>query len=280
MSGIQSSVIDLNHFDFSSFVFQVERMYHCLVSAVGPAGGQSAEPTLGGKLLYAGELDGEGRALISAASIAGAASLAVARDRAAQRQAIRDGVADFLVTSLDEALRILKNEIRKRATVAVCVGLVHEASASEFAGEMLERGVLPDLMARAAAEGPEGARFVEQGARLVECGHVPDSDDALLAWRVSSAPALWLPRLDELAAVCLQPKDGASRRWLRLSPRYLGRAAQNLRLLRCSERQAARCLENVRTRVESGEIGVEVEMRLDYSGEVNSYCFSPSMRRF
>ena len=65
----------------------------------------------------------QGRALVVAANIAGAATLAATADRAAQKQALRDGVADFLVTSLDEALRILKNQLRKRETVAVCVAL-------------------------------------------------------------------------------------------------------------------------------------------------------------
>jgi urocanate hydratase len=99
------------------------------------------ETGLGGKLFYAGELDGEGRALVVAANIAGAASLVATADRAAQKQAIRDGVADCLVNSLDEALRILKNQLRKRETVAVCLGLAPEA----VEREMLERGVLPDL---------------------------------------------------------------------------------------------------------------------------------------
>ncbi len=46
------------------------------------------------------------------------------------------------MTSLDEALRILKNEIRKRETVAVCVAAAPET----VEREMLERGVLPDLL--------------------------------------------------------------------------------------------------------------------------------------
>ena len=74
--------------------------------------------------------------------LSGCATLAATADLAAQKQAIRDGTVDFVVTSLDEALRILKNEIRKKATVAVCVGwrlLTVER-------EMLERGVLPDLV--------------------------------------------------------------------------------------------------------------------------------------
>ena len=100
------------------------------------------ETALGGTLFYAGEPDGEGRALLVAASIAGAASLAATGDRAAQKQALRDGVADFLVNSLDESLRILKNQLRKRETVAVCVAL----APVEVEREIEQRGVVPDLL--------------------------------------------------------------------------------------------------------------------------------------
>src|ERR1035437_3667290 len=106
------------------FALQVERCYAGLILAAGH--GPDAEPSLGGKLLYTGPLDAQASALLVAANIAGAASLTVSAEAAAGKQAIRDGVVDFLVTSLDEALRILKNEIRKRETVAVCVALAPE----------------------------------------------------------------------------------------------------------------------------------------------------------
>ena len=103
----------------SEFVVRVERAYLALLATDLADAGIG----LGGSLLYAGELDRDSRALIVAANIAGAASLAATADRTAQKQALRDGVADFPVNSLDEALRILKNQLRKREPVAVCVGL-------------------------------------------------------------------------------------------------------------------------------------------------------------
>ncbi len=159
------------------------------------------EPSLGGKLLYAGELDAEARALLVAANIAGAASLAASADRAAQKQAIRDGVVDFLVTSLDEALRILKNEIRKRETVAVCVAVAPEA----IEREMRERGVLPDLLRRDAIHAAPRVRSFWQGAR--RSNSILTEQPALVAWRVASAPALWLPKLDAIALDCLDADD-------------------------------------------------------------------------
>src|SRR5579863_3841643 len=126
-----------------------------------PAGGAS-DPDLGGRLLYAAELDEDARALIVASNIAGAASLSATADPLQQKQAVRDGIVDFVVNSLDEALRILKNEIRKRTPVAVCVAQAGET----VKWEMVERGVLPDLV-RPVVESAEHSPFVSQGARQV-----------------------------------------------------------------------------------------------------------------
>jgi hypothetical protein len=74
----------------------------------------------------------------------------------------------------------------------------------------------------------------------------PD-EQAWILWSVSSAPARWLPRLDPLALECLSPQDTISRRWLRLSPRYLGRSAQGLRLLRTSRAFSDKFTERAKT---------------------------------
>jgi len=225
------------------FALHVEQRFAALMqtAAASAAAGPTLAQSLGGKLVYMGELDAEGRAWMVAANIAGGASLAVCADPAAQKQAIRDGVADFLVTDLDEALRILKNEIRKHETVAVCIGNAHQA----IEREMAERGVVPDLLPRfGLAEEPE--------------------PEALVSWSVGSAPAQWLPRLDALAIDSVEG-DAAAQRWLRLAPRYLGRGARNVRVLRCASAAAERFIARAREAVESGEIGVDVEIKLNGS---------------
>jgi urocanate hydratase len=234
------------------FALQVERLYAALLHTAPPS--RSSEPGLGGKLLYAGELDEAGLALVAAGNIAGAASLASTADPAAQKPPIRTGVVDFLVTSLDEALRILKNEIRKREPVAVCVAAAPES----VEREMLERGVLPDLLAPSTL--PGCTAFLSQGACPVESSEVEESY-VLLAWSVAAAPALWLPKLDALAHDCLQPEDWPAHRWLRLAPRYLGRQAQGVRVLHCDEPAAAEFLKRVRVALVQGEISVPVEIR-------------------
>jgi hypothetical protein len=255
------------------WALQVERFFAALMQAAAAGPNSNAQPELGGKLLYAGKLDGEGRALTVAANIAGAASLGATADQDAGKQVVRDGVVDFLVTSLDEALRILKNEIRKRETVAVCVAVAPQA----VEREMLERGVLPDLLRPGAAATPQCAAFLSLGAQQIQLPS-PKKNPALLAWRVAAAPAEWLPKLDGLALGCLPQADGAARRWLRFAPRYLGRKSQGVRLLRCDEETAQRFLEQVRERVERTEIGVPVEIRLSSRGESILHSFTPPTR--
>jgi urocanate hydratase len=79
--------------------------------------------------------------LPAAVSIAGGTSLILDPDPAAVKSVFRQGGVDFVVNTLDEALRILKNEIRKHRPVSVALP---DAVQSAIA-EMRERGVLPDL---------------------------------------------------------------------------------------------------------------------------------------
>ncbi len=268
------------------FTLQVERFYAGLILVAAPNTAPGREPGLGGKLLYAGELDAKARALLVAANIAGAASLAVSADDGARKQAVRDGVVDFLVSSLDEALRILKNEIRKRSTVAVCVAAPPQAPEVDFARQMLQRGVLPDLLPPHSAPPPEFAAFLSLGARPVVAIH-PDVNQVHLAWSVADAPAQWLPKLDALALNCLSqdflnsdpsPAAAAAIRWLRLAPRYLGRMAQGARLLRCDEKTAARFRKQVQEQVERAEIGVTVNLTLSLKEQPKRYSFAPPTR--
>ncbi len=261
--------LDFNRSAAIDFVGKVEGAYAGLIRTAdaGPAAGQ--EPTLGGKLFYAGELDETGRALVVAGNVAGAATLAATSDLIAQKQAVRDGVVDFLVTSLDEALRILKNEIRKRETVAVCVGAAPDA----LEREMLERGVLPDIVRPDAASAMERTGPHREGMQhaATDSLQIP----VLVVWSVASAPAHWLPKLDAIALDCLEPDAWPATRWLRLAPRYLGRLAHGVRSLHADRQFAARFIERVRERVQRAEIGVLVEIRLTCEGECEEHRFSP-----
>jgi hypothetical protein len=238
--------------DAFEFVAHVVQAYEKLIASPHA----DPESGLGGRLLYAGELDAASRVLVVAANIAGAATLVATADRAAQKQAIRDGVVDFLVTSLDEALRILKNQLRKRETVSICVAIEPVA----IGNEMNERGVLPDLLRFEVADGRR------TGANL----------PVLLMWSVASAPAQWLPQLDAIALECFGADAWAARRWLRLAPRYLGRIARTTHAVTCSPKIASSIIERVQKKVESGEISVSVEIRCrDARGHEEKHNFEP-----
>jgi hypothetical protein len=217
---------------------------------------------LGGRLFYAGQLDEPGCAWVAAANIAGAATLAATADRTAQKQALRDGVADFLVASLDEALRILKNQLRKREAVAVCVSL-----APEFVErESQERGVAPDLTrADLEAEGGAAQAALE-----------------FLTWTVASAPARWLPRIDAIAIECLEAKpdgsDWAARRWLQKAPRFVPRPAAHQRWFACDRSFAGRFIARVREAVERGQIPVAVEIHSRFAGACETAGFAPRLQ--
>jgi hypothetical protein len=226
------------------------------------------EPGLGGKLLWVGELDDSGRALVVAGNIAGAATLTATADVNAQKQSVRDGIVDFLVMSLDEGLRILKNEIRKRQTVAVCVGAAFEV----VEREMVERGVQPDLFREGVIVAVERHRMSRESAGDPELD--PMGMEALVIWRVDAAPAPALPKLDAIALDCLEARAEFARRWIRLAPRYVGRLAHGVHLLISDREFAASFVERVREQERRGEIGFQGQIRVTYAGGSEENNFS------
>jgi hypothetical protein len=261
-----------------SFAATVDWLHAGMIRTAESSLAHDREQGLGGKFFYAGDLDGVGNAMVVAANIAGAATLTCSAEIATQKQAIRDGVIDFLVTSLDEALRILKNEIRKRGTVAVCVAQPPD----ETECEMASRGVQPDLLPPGSLDAPRFEAFLDAGAQQIEPIAVKRGQ-TLLLWSVADSPAHWLPKLDAIAQECLSlsstPETDSVRRWLRLSPRYLGRMASGKRLLRCETETARGFIERMREQVESGAVAVPVEIQVSGHGDSKLHCFCPPQFR-
>lgn len=202
---------------------------YCLYA--GLARGMDAETGLGGELLYVGEPDQAGCCLLRAANIAGAASLAASADAAALRTAMRLGAIDFVVTSLDEALRILKNQIRTKQPVAVGVSLPAEVAVRE----MEERGVQPDLLAPNLSDA-QSAKFRSGGARRIESQPLASGQ----SFSFVSIPSDWRQAASVFDALLLEQlpaEDHLNRRWLRFAPRYLPAASRRMRLLVSSGEQ-------------------------------------------
>jgi hypothetical protein len=218
--------LDLAPTALNDSMVQVYLNYAALMR-FAPAIGQDH---LGGKLLYAGELDARGTTLAIAGNIAGAATLAATGDQAASRQAMRDGAVDFVVTTLDEALRILKNQVRKHEPVSVCVGAPPEG----VEREMLERGVEPDLLPAGECARPSSLDgFAALGARKIEIEPLA-AGQSLFTVEIPAALTRVSARIEEILAESIAEGDFVNRRWLRLSPRYLGPNARRVRSVACS----------------------------------------------
>jgi urocanate hydratase len=97
---------------------------------------------LAGKLVVSGGMGGMGGAQPLAATLNGAAFLGIDVDPERIKRRVKSGYCDVMVTSLDEALRILKNAVRKKE--ATSVGLV--GNCADLIPELAKRGVLPDLL--------------------------------------------------------------------------------------------------------------------------------------
>src|SRR5213079_367560 len=119
---------------------------------------------LAGKLVVSGGMGGMGGAQPLAATMAGACFLGIDVDAERIKKRLKTGYCDFMVNHLDEALRILKNAVRKKE--AVSVGLV--GNCADVIPELAERGVLPDILTdQTSAHDPLNG-YVPSGISLAE----------------------------------------------------------------------------------------------------------------
>jgi urocanate hydratase len=117
---------------------------------------------LAGKLVVSGGMGGMGGAQPLAATMNGAAFLGIDVDPERIKRRVKSGYCDVMVTELDEALRILKNAVRKRE--AASVGLV--GNCADLIPELARRGVVPDLLTdQTSAHDPVGG-YVPNGMTL------------------------------------------------------------------------------------------------------------------
>jgi len=133
---------------------------------------------LTGKLVANCGMGPAGGALSLAAIMNGAAFLGVDADAEQIKRRVKTGYCDVMVSELDEALRILKNAVRKREPASV--GLV--ADPVRLLSEMANRGVVPDLLVR--TEFPAGESGAQAAQTLESLGTVVIAD-ADAAYRAS-----------------------------------------------------------------------------------------------
>src|SRR6516164_5969704 len=118
--------------------------------------------SLSGKLVVTGGMGGMGGAQPLAATMNGGAFLGIDVDAERIKRRVKTGYCDVMVNSLDEALRILKNAVRKRE--ATSVGLV--GNCADLVPELAKRGVVPDVLTdQTSAHDPIGG-YVPNGMTL------------------------------------------------------------------------------------------------------------------
>lgn len=214
--------------------------------------------TLAGQLLLRLGFDADGVAAAIAASVAGAETLCVDANAEALRQGLRAGLCDFVVANLDEALRILKNEIRRGLPVSVCLS----ADPEECAATMAERGVQPDLLSLDGTATSGAQRMLECGALRLADNPQPEAGTSLLRWTVATDAARTMPRIAAIAVESLDSADKttpARRRWLEVSPRYLGRAFGWQQCVRMTQGEAKSFVERVRAEAPAATVEHEGE---------------------
>jgi len=118
--------------------------------------------TLAGKLVVTGGMGGMGGAQPLAATMNGAAFLGIDVDPERIKRRVKAGYCDLMVNHLDEALRILKNAVRKAEPTSV--GLV--GNCADLIPELARRGVVPDLLTdQTSAHDPIGG-YLPNGMTL------------------------------------------------------------------------------------------------------------------
>jgi len=127
---------------------------------------------LAGKLIASGGMGGMGGAQPLAATLNGAAFLGIDVDPERIKRRVKTGYCDVMVNDLDEALRILKNAIRKRE--ATSVGLV--GNCADVIPELARRGVVPDLLTDQTSAHDPLYGYVPRGVNVEEAMELRKSD--------------------------------------------------------------------------------------------------------
>jgi urocanate hydratase len=131
-----------------------------------------------GQLVFAYGEGTSATGLPAAVSIAGGTSPVLDPDVTAVKSVFRQGGVDFVVNTLDEALRVLKNEIRRHRPLSV----VLEGAVQPALAEMLERGVLPDLQVVIGDPDEEGAQLGGERLQLASENGVVVPSERLERW--------------------------------------------------------------------------------------------------
>jgi urocanate hydratase len=173
----------------------------------------------------------------TAVSIANGATLWLTEDAAEAKAAMRRGEVDFVVNTLDEALRTLKNQIRQGRPLSVALTGDVTAALAEIA----ERGVLPVIMLSSAVvmnsvRSRASIGLLEESGMRFRYGPYPGNEEDDKGWQRSMMilhrrryyayhiHTQSLPELREIDAqliAMLSEEELVRRRWLQRVSRYM-----------------------------------------------------------
>ena len=219
-----------------------------------------APDNLAGRLVLCSGFGRQGAEMALATTIAGGAFLGVDPSAENLKAAVRNGSCDFMVNTLDESLRVLKNELRKQTPLAV--GLL--GSPADIFPDIIERGLQPDLMAdNSPQEGDTLAAFPRQAMlQLMERGAaVIDKQPAKPSQEFPLLQIVWTTgemadskTLDAIALALLPPQDQVRRRWLHQASVCFRRQLPLQRVLGLHPDQITRLLSAFQEAAASGKI--------------------------
>ena len=128
--------------------------------------------SLAGRLVVSAGMGGLGGAQALAVTLNGGAFLGIDADSARIKRRQKAGFCEVMVNNLDEALRILKNAVRRRE--AASVGLI--GNAADVLPELAQRGVLPDLLTDQTPADDLSGGYIPRGIAVADALEIQQSD--------------------------------------------------------------------------------------------------------
>ena len=191
---------------------------------------QGSEPHSAPLIFHCG-MDVFGTEAAIASVLFGASFLGIDADAALQKSAQKNRACDFLVNSLDEALRMIKIAVRKSQPIAV--GLL--ADPADALAQLAARGVQPQYFFHPHTSPHITGRsalsiFEQRGALSLTPADQPVlfEEETLLHW--TAATRSDLARIDALVLSSLTEEQALTRHWLQHAPAYFLRQSPAERL--------------------------------------------------
>ena len=128
--------------------------------------------TLAGRLVVTCGMGATGGAQPLAATLNGAAFLGIEADAAQIKRGVKSGYCEVMVNDFDEALRILKNSVRKHEPASV--GLI--GNCVEVIPELARRGIVPDLLVDCTSAHRFPDRYIPSGLTAEQAHELQRAD--------------------------------------------------------------------------------------------------------